>query len=296
MLATSRRSLTPAARRRVAGFTLVELLVVIGIIAVLISILLPALGRARKAAASTQCLSNLRQLGMFHRMYTSEVNGNRMMIYPVSVSGGVAYRQTGYWVRHLLPLTGGYFAKGEPDTFWAQPVQRLFICPRTEIPANPTSGWPPPLGRSGLAWSDAQNLTVGAFTSSYSYNARLFRWNAEFPGSNPYMWFGGWREEFQDYASKNASEIPVFTDGIGPIMYPSASENLLSENPYGGTPWPVSQLGHAAIVRHNRSVNMVYMDGHAGPVDMYDLGLQRWTATWPKQRYPLPAIYNTAKW
>src|SRR5436305_13476776 len=132
--------------RGTTGFTLVELLVVIGIIALLISILLPSLSKARESSKRIACMSNLRQLGQAMVMYTTANKGNFPRSAPytniksydwVSWLPG-ANRDDGA----LVPYLGGRF------------VANHYICPTDDINAH-------------------HSFTGGVYPFSYSMNRRM---------------------------------------------------------------------------------------------------------------------------
>lgn len=107
------------------GFTLIELVVVISIIAILIAILLPALSAARSAARTIQCLSNLRQLDICAHIYTEAHDGTFPALKAGHSSGGVGHWDP--WDELLKQTTPDLAILADPSDTRPSSLNNIFL-------------------------------------------------------------------------------------------------------------------------------------------------------------------------
>jgi prepilin-type N-terminal cleavage/methylation domain-containing protein/prepilin-type processing-associated H-X9-DG protein len=260
----------PLSRRR--GFTLVELLVVVGIIALLIGILMPALSRARRAAKSTQCMSNLSQLGKAFVMYNNDYRGFNIPSFTMTgVAGGPTVPLEGW-----APILDrdNYITAQEQDNDGS-----VFVCPEmldVEGMAGGQTGTDPGKPKGWMDWPNLRNGTANIPTTipdrGFLKIIRVGYWiNADNPiGSTasvtPDLYYTGsvgygpsseglYIKHTKITKMKRASETIVLADGV----YAGRQR----DNQIGMTN---SRIGY----RHPGAIavaNVAYADGHVASLD-----------------------------
>ncbi len=248
-------------RKAQNGFTLIELLVVISIIALLLSILMPALGRARDMARTVVCQSNVRQFGYAWEMYTTDNDGSfiRAGNQGGNHPGSYPDLRKAWWVA-LEPYFGD---------------KAVLMCPEAR---EGTVDDLDTTANSWTVWSRDREDT--GYYGAYAINNYILNPDSEHAvGGRERDWY--WRTS----DVRAAASIPVMGDSPNNGGW---AEHTDTPPEFRGEPghrdWG---MGHYAIDRHSGRTNMLFMDWSARTVPLKRL----WSLRWHRQ-FNLRNPYN----